>query len=517
MHTHQREVKAEIRTELPTEFKTQMISWLGQEFNLFAQAYTRPAERALRLHRYSYNWTLPQDKANVQTTSGEKGYTSPYALHRTPLPAPDGLHAQLGDAVPWLPDAFYIPSFGTLGKQVYHEAGAYYIQEPSAMAVVAALNPQPGERILDLAAAPGGKTTAIGKAMQAHGLLVANEIHPARVLVLAQNIERCGVPAVVANETPQRLAQFWGGEFDAVLVDAPCSGEGMFRKDEMAVKEWTADACIACSSRQRDILKEAIRMVRPGGRLVYSTCTFNPIENEQVIAWAVQEFHLTVQELPVWEGWEPGRPEWCDGFAEISHTRRLWPHKGRGEGHFVALLKTSEVPFSYEGHEHRRFERRKKKDQRVNTQKGPRPFSPSEQSQWVNWLQELVRTDLPQTWTQPVLVGSHVFADERGGLPTEGLRVLRPGTALATINNGRFEAHHNLAMAIHPDLVTTLSVSEPEALAYLAGQTLQESSTQGFVLVTFEGLALGWGKSVPGRTNNLYPKGLRRTDLTPTP
>lgn len=505
--------------ELPTEFQTQMSSWLGVEYPLFAKAFTEPAQRAVRLHRFTAQ--------NSSLNSDPDLASSPYAVSRMPLDLPDALRLQLGDPVPWYPDAFFIPAGSTLGKHVYHEAGAYYIQEPSAMAVVAALDPKPGERILDLAAAPGGKTSAIGRAMRGQGLLVANEIHPVRVLTLAQNVERMGIPAVIVNESPSRLAAAWPHEFDAVLVDAPCSGEGMFRKDDTALHEWSADAPVLCSTRQREILRDAIHMVRPGGRVVYSTCTFNPLENEHIIAWLQREFGLVLMELPMWEGWETGRLEWAEDVPEVRYARRLWPHKGRGEGHFVALLKVPDPPQSVEAD----FKRNPAADfrgdpplprnstsprGRANKQgKQTETLSTAGRKDWQSWLTTLVQTDLPASWKSPLLLGNQLFADERQGLNTQGLRVLRPGLALATVAKGRFEPHHSLALALKPSLTFTHPLTERQAISYLSGESLSEALHPGFVLLTYDGLALGWGKSVTGRVNNLYPKGLRRTDLTP--
>ena len=434
---------AKTQAQIPPKFINEMQRLLGDESILFSEALTQPAHRALRLHRFAAEGTM----------------------------LPERLKRQLGDRVPWHPDAFYIAAESTLGRQVYHEAGAYYIQEPSAMAVVAALNPQPFERILDLAAAPGGKTTAIGRALRGTGLLVANEIHPARVLTLAQNLERTGIPAVVVNEHPDRLAARWPQQFDAVLVDAPCSGEGMFRKDPVAVAEWTEEAPIMCAARQREILRAAIRMVRPGGRLVYSTCTFNPLENEQIIAWALSEFPVDVVELPLWQGWEEGRPEWADGIAELTGTRRLWPHRGRGEGHFVAQLRMREDQAADPSHSLAASQvhskgpgKSTKKGANKGAGKNSNSDSPSLSSsqlrEWSDWLHTLLQGQIPADWLDPVLYGSQVFANQARDLDLTGLRVLRPGLALATLANGRFEPHHSLAMAIRPSLAPhTLSVS----------------------------------------------------------
>ena len=243
--------------------------------------------------------------------------------------------------IPWAKDGFFYDPATRPGLSAYHEAGLYYLQEPSAMAPVGLLDVRPGMRVLDLCAAPGGKSTQIAAALDGSGLLVANEFNPKRAKILARNIERMAVAnALVLNEHPQRLAQRFPGYFHRILVDAPCSGEGMFRKEEAALSDWSEETVAMCAKRQGEILASAAQMLCPGGRLVYSTCTFSPEENEGVISAFLKthpDFTMEAVEAP-W--FAPGRPDWiADPAPGLSHAFRLWPHRLPGEGHFAAVLR----------------------------------------------------------------------------------------------------------------------------------------------------------------------------------
>ncbi|WDL96263.1 RsmB/NOP family class I SAM-dependent RNA methyltransferase [Alicyclobacillus sp. ALC3] len=484
---------------LPPGFVAEMDKRLGTEWPELRDALDATANRAVRLHRVS--------------SKNDPGQF---------LPIPAAIAKHLGPAVPWTTDAFYISQDAPLGKLVYHELGAYYLQEPSAMAVVEALAPRPGERVLDLCAAPGGKTTAIGRRMQStafgvEGLLVANEIHQTRVRILGQNLERLGVAALVTNESPDRLATAWQNQFDAILVDAPCSGEGMFRKDPDARLEWSVDSVTACALRQRDILQSAVRMLRKGGRLVYSTCTFNPEENEQTIAWLRDNFDMTLLPLPTWPGWDEARPDWADGNPDLANARRLWPYRGRGEGHFVALLQK-------EGSVDSGSVTTDGISTRKGVASGAARLSARETHEWTAWLRETTRgADLPEAWQNPRLVGNALFTDQTGALPLDGLRVLRPGVCIATRKGVRFEPHHQWAMSvqsvdpINPLANAAYSLNAAETCQFITGQALPQTGAtkSSYVWVHLNGLPAGWAKQVPGRVNNLYPKGLRRVDLLP--
>ena len=239
------------------------------------------------------------------------------------------------EPVPWEPMGYYYDPESRPGLHPFHEAGVYYLQEASAMAPVFLLNPQPGEKICDLCAAPGGKSTQIAGKMAGEGFLLCNEFNPKRAKILSRNIERMGISnALVTNEHPQKLADRLPDFFDRVLIDAPCSGEGMFRKEEAAVTDWSPEAVTACAQRQREILHSGAQLVRPGGRLVYSTCTFAPEENEETVA-AFLESHPDVYPEKADAPWFTAAGEGCF---------RLWPHKLLGEGHFAAVLRRKGEP-----------------------------------------------------------------------------------------------------------------------------------------------------------------------------
>ena len=300
------------RLILPQDFQIRMKKLLQDEYQDFLKTYEKKRLYGLRL--------------NLLKTSRENFLEQmPFALTE----------------ILWTPDGFYYEEESQPGKHIFHEAGAYYIQEPSAMAVVEVLAPKPGEKILDLCAAPGGKSTQIAGKMSGEGLLVSNEIVPSRAKILSQNIERMGIAnAVVCNETPERLAERFPLFFDRILVDAPCSGEGMFRKEETAIHEWSPENVKMCAKRQCSILEQAACMLRPGGTLVYSTCTFSPEENEGVISMFLREHDdFAIEESALERFFAPGRADWVENPADsLVHTMRLWPHKIAGEGHFIAKL-----------------------------------------------------------------------------------------------------------------------------------------------------------------------------------
>ena len=267
-----------MNTAIPPAYLQRMQHLLGDQYPAFLAACAQPAVAGLRLNTLKIS---PQEFQSI----------SPWPL--SPLP--------------WSVAGFALPSAAQPGKHPYHAAGLYYLQDPSAMAAAEVLAPRPGERVLDLAAAPGGKSTHLAALMQNQGLLVANEIHPQRAWDLAENLERCGVQmACITNETPARLAQAWGGMFDRVLLDAPCSGEGMFRKSERARGEWSPEHVAACATRQGGILNEAARLVRPGGWLLYATCTFAPQEDEQTIGQFLQAHpEFALEAIPGTAGLHP--------------------------------------------------------------------------------------------------------------------------------------------------------------------------------------------------------------------
>jgi len=508
-------VKREIRGEdldIPQGFLERMRVLLGDELGAFAASYRAAPVAGLRVN------TL---KLSVEAFRA----AAPFAL--TP--------------VPWCPAGFSLGDEQAAGKHPWHAAGLYYLQEPSAMAVAELLDPQPGERVLDLAAAPGGKATHIAALMAGQGLLIANEVHPKRAWILAENLERWGAAHVaITNESPERLADRFAGFFDRVLLDAPCSGEGMFRKSAAARREWSPALVLGCAQRQSLILAHAARLVRPGGRLVYSTCTFAPEEDEAVIAGflaAHADFDLSAPaDRP---GFAPGRPEWINnkggaetsrpvvenppaeaekapqgprqvaeatsqfqaggfqplGQRDCSHTVRLWPHTGPGEGHFVAVLQ-----------------RRADSGEPAPM---PRPWRvtplprPVEQAYRAFCAANL---QLPPVADRLALVGAYLYALPAALPDLTGLRFLHPGWWLGVIKKERFEPSHALALRLRPTDVLRCADLPADSLdlrAYLRGESFRSPGNDGWTLVAAAGFAIGWGKRVAGLVKSHYPKGLR--------
>lgn len=459
---------------LPPLFLQRMAALLGDEYAAFLASYDAPPAAGLRVN------TL---KIAVEAFRA----AAPFAL----------------TAVPWCPAGFIVPPDAEPGKHPWHAAGLYYLQEPSAMAAAALLDPQPGERVLDLAAAPGGKATHIASLMAGEGLLIANEPHPKRAWILAENLERWGAAHVaITNETPERLAERFAGFFDRVLLDAPCSGEGMFRKSAAARQEWSPALVQGCAGRQSLILEQAARLVRPGGRLVYATCTFNPEENEGVIARFLADhpaFELVA--LPQQPGFSRGarRDVPCQkspiGDNVSARVVRLWPHLAPGDGHFIAALQRrpdADVPPP------------PPKPWRV----GPLP-RPVEQAYRAFCAQNLAAAPATE---RLALVGAYLYALPPGLPDLTGLRFLHPGWWLGTLKGTRFEPSHALALRLRPADVlrcADLPADSPELRAYLRGESFRSAGEDGWTLIAADGFAVGWGKRVAGVMKSHYPKGLR--------
>jgi NOL1/NOP2/sun family putative RNA methylase len=405
-------------------------------------------------------------------------------------PAANEIIKQFGlEPVPWCETGYYYDESARPGKHPYHAAGLYYIQEPSAMSVVELLDPKPGDVVLDLAAAPGGKSTHIADKLQGEGLLIANEIHPARAKILSENIERMGIAnCVVMNASPDRLAERFPSFFDKIMLDAPCSGEGMFRKDPNAAAEWSVDLVRMCAARQMDILPDAVRMLKPGGVLAYSTCTFNREENEDTIQALVERF-----------------PE-----LELLQTERIWPHLHKGEGHFAAILKKNgEHP----------------EDLREKTKTGHKPDKTNKlMSEAISLFDDFQKQTLPGFQLglgEPLLFGNqlyhlpHATGCTFAAQALQGLKVLRPGLHLGEVKKDRFEPAHSLALAVNlssaaPTQTYSLAPDSRGIMAYLRGEALfTKRSVQGWVIVLIHDHPVGWGKESEGQLKNHYPKGLR--------
>lgn len=450
---------------LPQEFLKKMENLLGNEYYDFLKSYDEVRTQGLRVN-------------SLKISVAEFLEKSPFTLEH----------------VPWATDGFYYGLEDQPGKHPYHEAGLYYIQEPSAMAVGEVVNPRPREKVLDLCAAPGGKTTHIATKLKGEGLLLANEIHSTRAKILSQNIERMGIKnAVVTNETPARLAQRFPNYFDKVLVDAPCSGEGMFRKNPQACLEWKTENVDRCRERQLDILDYAKDMLKPGGRLIYSTCTFSPEENEGVVSQFLKlNPNFELEDIEVYEGFSKGCPNWAVEHMEtIEKTIRIWPHKVRGEGHYIAMLRKVEGEGAI----------KLKYAEGITDSKLLKDY--------LRFTEECL-SQTPRG--KYMMFGNQLYIIPDQMLSLDKLKVLRPGWHLGTIKRGRFKPSHALALSLSSEDVRyniSFDSDSREIIAYLQGETISVQDQKGWYLVEVDGYSIGWGKLSNDILKNHYPKGLR--------
>ena len=454
-------------TNLPQEFLNKMKTLLGAEYEEFLASYDRPRNFGLRV--------------NVGKISPEE-FQKLAPFHLQPVPwTENGFYYTLEE------DNSVLPA-----RHPFYYAGLYYLQEPSAMTPAAMLKVTPGEKVLDLCAAPGGKATELGARLHGKGLLVANDISASRAKALLKNIEVFGISnAFVTNETPAHLAGQFPEFFDKILVDAPCSGEGMFRKDPAVAKAWDAEKPFACAKQQKEIITQAANMLAPGGQMLYSTCTFSPEENEQVIAYLLDSREdMEVLELPQMEGFSRG--------IHLSRCVRIWPHKMNGEGHFLALLQ-------------KKGQKAAVKEEVTDRSAGNKKINSPEMQEFfqditmpINWNRVEIRKD--QAYYVP---------EETKG--RTGLTFLRNGLYLGEIRKGRFEPSQSLAMALKKEeyaSVVDLEASDERVMKYLKGETLEvedlhSTREKGWQLVCVNGYPLGWGKLVNGTLKNKYHTGWR--------
>ena len=429
---------------LPPAFLQNMQHMLGDHFDAFLSSYQQPAHRGIR-----------------------------FRDDRRPVTADE----LLGD-IPYARNGCYLSEDSKAGATPLHEAGAFYIQEPSAMTAAAVLAPQDGDRVLDLCAAPGGKSTQLAMSADLH-LLVANEPIPSRAQILSRNIERMGITnAIVTSAYPDQLAKKWPEYFDKILVDAPCSGEGMFRKHPETRDEWNEQSPAHCAERQMEILSCAAKMLRPGGRLAYSTCTFNDQENEGVVEAflaAHSEFHLcpfALAELP----------EAPQGYMH------LWPHEVRGEGHFVAL-------FEKDGNESAVL---------------VKPSLPAIDQKTAKQIEQFFAS----VHCSKRIVPNALFGGRPVMLPASypdlnGIRTLRAGLHLGEFKGKAFIPDHAVALGVNFD--QCIDLDDTQIQLYLHGDVIPcADDCKGFVVLRYKGYQIGFGKASDGMIKNHYPKGLRK-------
>lgn len=457
---------------LPIEFEKKMKAFLGDEWDDFLYSYDNNRFQALRFNTLKVQ--SPEERMRILKT----------------------LKTSSDKKVSWANAAYYFDENVRPGKHPYHEMGLYYIQEPSAMSAAALLAPKPGMRVLDLCAAPGGKSTQLATYLGDSGLLVSNEINTQRSRILSQNIERMGIKnAIVTNEDSFVLASHFPGFFNAIQVDAPCSGEGMFRKLPEAIEQWSMENVAICAARQKEILDNAAVMLKPGGVIVYSTCTFSKEENEDVIECFLERHpDFTLEEM-----------------------ERFWPHKVDGEGHFVAkLVRRGSVDTDLKA------DRKTKKNKNSKNRKNEtKPALTKENMKLLSeFLDETISEDMA-AWiknSRLVMFGEQLYRLPDMEVDIKGLKVQRAGLHIGEFKKQRFEPSHSLALALklsEAKNVVKLTCDNPQTIGFFNGQSVMLSDEQaaeckkGWVLVCVDGYTAGWGKVNGTQVKNHYPKGLR--------
>ena len=475
---------------LPIEFEKKMKAFLGDEWDDFLYSYDNNRFQALRFNTLKVQ--SPEERMRILKT----------------------LKISSDKKVSWADEAYYFDENVRPGKHPYHEMGLYYIQEPSAMSAAALLAPKPGMRVLDLCAAPGGKSTQLATYLGDSGLLVSNEINTQRSRILSQNIERMGIKnAIVTNEDSFVLASHFPGFFNAIQVDAPCSGEGMFRKLPEAIEQWSPENVAICAARQKEILDNAAVMLKPGGTIVYSTCTFSKEENENVIEYFLERHpDFTLEEM-----------------------ERFWPHKVDGEGHFVAKLvrrgSVNEFDAGYDVCEDScnkvedtglKADRKTKKNKNSKNRKNEtKPALTKENMKLLSaFLDETISEDVA-AWiknSRLVMFGEQLYRLPDMEVDIKGLKVQRAGLHIGEFKKQRFEPSHSLALALklsEAKNVVKLTWDDPQTTGFFNGQSVMLSDEQtaeckkGWALVCVDGYPAGWGKVNGAQVKNHYPKGLR--------
>lgn len=450
--------------KLPERFELRMKEMLGEEFPDYQESLETPSFHGLRVNT---------GKISVE----EFLRISPFSLK----------------PVPWCSNGFYYEDTVQPAKHPYYFAGLYYIQEPSAMTPASVIPVEEGDRVLDICAAPGGKSTELAAKLNGTGLLVSNDISNSRAKALLKNLELFGVPnMLVVSEPSNVIADYFQGFFDKILIDAPCSGEGMFRKANTMVKAWESNGVEMFVNLQQSILREMVKCLRPGGTLVYSTCTFSPEENEQAMDYLLElDSDLELVELPMYEGFDKGHPEWSlTKNPEVQKCRRLWPHHIQGEGHFVAMLHKKE---GMDGHG-------------VNWYRPTKIKLPEEVLKFLNgihWDWDMSRMELQK---------ERLYYLPKEMPNIKGLRLLRNGLFLGELKKNRFEPSQSLAMALRMEEyenAISLPVSDERVLRYLKGETIELEGRNGMVLFGVDGFPLGWGKLANGTLKNKYLAGWR--------
>ncbi|MCR5743595.1 MAG: RsmB/NOP family class I SAM-dependent RNA methyltransferase [Lachnospiraceae bacterium] len=456
---------------LPERFVENMKALLGDGFEAYEESFNMERLYGLRTNR-------------LKTDAKEFADASEFNLRQ----------------IPWIDNGFYYDGNIRPAKHPYYYAGVYYLQEPSAMTPANRLEIKPGDKVLDICAAPGGKSTELGAKLMGDGLLFTNDISNSRAQALLKNIELFGIGnVVVTSEAPYKLAAKLPEYFDKILIDAPCSGEGMFRKDVAVMRAWTEKSNDTFSALQREILDYAVQMLKPGGMLMYSTCTFSPRENEESVSYLLDnhpEFSLV--DIAPYEGFKSGMTDKGNLSPDLAKCVRIWPQHMDGEGHFLALFKKAEGEVSTHFLPYRMEVNRRELEK---------------QSELFEFLGHISKTfdknriDIRQ--------GSKVYY-----LPEElpdltGIRIMRTGLLLGEVKKNRFEPSQALAMTLKADEfdnVVDLKLNDDNVIKYLKGETIDVDCAglkDGFALVCVDGYPLGWGKLNGSTLKNKYLQGWR--------
>ncbi|NLK99858.1 MAG: NOL1/NOP2/sun family putative RNA methylase [Clostridiales bacterium] len=480
---------------LPKQFEDKMKRLLGDEYKEYLQCYHKPHFSGIRVN-------------TLKISPEEFEHLSPFSLKR----------------IPWIYNGYYYDPDQQPARHPYYYAGLYYIQEPSAMTPASLLPIEEGDMVLDICAAPGGKSTELGARLNTTGMLVSNDISNSRAKALLKNIELFGIRnALVLSEAPNKLADYFPEVFDKILVDAPCSGEGMFRKTPSIIKNWEQYGVEYYNKLQKEIILFAAKMLKPGGKILYSTCTFSPEENEGTIAYLLKEcpdMHV-IDALPSMEerkrlgisfdGFDSGKPEWVDGPDELKHCIRLWPHKIDGEGHFIALLQkdydgssignTNKQTFTYG-------------DYRIKGRSISNNSLSDEAKEFLTDIKIFSQLDNLIDEGRILIQNDRVYLVPENYEEKKGLRTLRQGLFLGEMKKKRFQPSKALASSLSSrdyEAIINVSSKDTEAISYLKCETLtvDTDNPNGWQLVSVDGYPLGWGKLTNKTLKNMYLPGWR--------
>lgn len=444
--------------KLPDLYVEKMKNMLGDEFDAYLESFEQPRYYGLRANTLKISPEELKKKVDWEL-----------------------------EQVPWCDCGFYYDGENVRpGKSPYYSAGLYYIQEPSAMSTGAMLPVEEGDRIIDLCAAPGGKSTQAAAKLGKSGMIVSNDISPGRCKALIRNIELAGLDnCIVTSEEPKKLADKFGSFFNKIIVDAPCSGEGMFRKDENAVKSWESHKTEFCCGLQREILEAAARLLCDGGIMAYSTCTFAPEEDEGMI----QEFLDKHSEFELLDydkksGFIDGRPEWANASDELKKSGRLMPYRVKGEGHFLCLLH-------------------KKGSQPPNEPLREKAADPKLLKDYYEFEEKYLNI----TWRDRLTIHGSSLMRVPEGLDLSGLRVMRSGAYMGELKKNRFEPSQAFAMMLRKQdckLTLDYKLGDENLQRYMRGESFEVDCNDGWALVCLEGYPIGWGKVQKGRLKNKY-------------